>query len=558
MANLKSNIVTDAELKDIMKDTLQFLSDVLKNTLGPYGSTTIIQDRLGAHHITKDGYSLLKKIFIEEEVNRTILDMVISISKRLVHKVGDGSTSSIIVANALYDGLTHVTKEYNIPPKNLLTLLDEITEIVAELIKEIAVPIDENMDNLKYVAAVSSNNDLNYGTIIADIYKEVGRFGFIDLQTSKTESTYYEITNGFELPRGFIIPIMANTDDKKRCEYDDAKVLIINGAVTEEDMEPLMDIIGAVCFNESKPLCIVAKSYDQATINFLQYNMNKLKNTTPMKLVCVDYAMDGIERQSRVADICIATGATMIDKMGGETLEDYTPESLGQVNRVVASETYCRLIEGHGDKETIGRRVAILEEEIEEKQRTAGHMEVDKDVYDLRKRIATLRSKMAVLYVGGHSEDAKSADYDLFEDSIFACRSALNFGIVPGGNLVVPLVIHENFETIISQLKTRLPKYDETFISDVLVSIKDSFLESYTLVLNNCFQDKETSAERAKACIENRRFLNLKDDEEIGLFETTIVNSAETDIEIFKASISIIGLLATSNQFISVNTRYRN
>ena len=35
---------------------------------------------------------------------------------------------------------------------------------------------------------------------------------------------------------------------------------------------------------------------------------------------------------------------------------------------------------------------------------------------------------------------------------------------------------------------------------------------------------------------------------------TPIINSAETDIEILKSAISIIGLLATSNQFIRVNT----
>ena len=64
---LRTNIVSDKELKSIMSETLQFLSDTLKNTLGPYGTTTIIQDRLGNHQITKDGYSLLKKIYIEEK-----------------------------------------------------------------------------------------------------------------------------------------------------------------------------------------------------------------------------------------------------------------------------------------------------------------------------------------------------------------------------------------------------------------------------------------------------------------------------------------------------------
>ena len=96
---LRTNIVSDKELKSIMSETLQFLSDTLKNTLGPYGSTTIIQDQFMNHQITKDGYSLLKKIYIEEDEAKTILDLVKKISRNLVRKVGDGSTSSIIITS---------------------------------------------------------------------------------------------------------------------------------------------------------------------------------------------------------------------------------------------------------------------------------------------------------------------------------------------------------------------------------------------------------------------------------------------------------------------------
>lgn len=260
---ITSNLVNNQELKETMKETLQFLADILRNTLGPYGSTTIIQDQMLNHQITKDGYSLLKQIYIQEDVPRTILDMVKKISRTLVRKVGDGSTSSIIIANSLYNELTEIMDKYKIPPKNLLTLLDEIANVVADEIKSYAKPVSEDMHELVHVAAVSTNNDVNYGTLITEIFKVVGKYGFIDLQKSKTERTYYEITNGIELPNGFIIPQMSNQPDDKTAEYEGCKVFVTNGILGEDDIPFVGDVIGRVCLERGTPLLIIAKGYDQ-------------------------------------------------------------------------------------------------------------------------------------------------------------------------------------------------------------------------------------------------------------------------------------------------------
>ena len=554
---ITSNIVINKDLKESMKETLEFLADILKNTLGPYGSTTIIQDQMLNHQITKDGYSLLKKIYIEEEVPRTILDMVKKISRTLVRKVGDGSTSSIIIANSLYNELTHIMDEYKIPPKNLLLLLDELANVVSEEIKTYAKPVSEDMHELVHVAAVSTNNDINYGESITEIFKVVGKYGFIDLQKSKTERTYYEITNGIELPNGFIIPKMANQPDGKTCEYENCKVFISNGILGESDIPFIADVIGRVCLQNGSPLLIIAKGYDQSFGTFLHVNMTQNKTKVP-PVVAVDLAMQNKKNQDRLEDICIAVGAEPYDKMGMESTEQpFDLDRLGECNRVVATEKYCRLIEGQGDKAKIDARIKIIKDELDNKSKNEAHIEFDEDIYNLRKRISALQASLAVLYVGGKSEDAKDTDKYLLEDAVFACRSALNFGVIPGGNLIVPLVLTECSINVFNKLHKALPKLEKQFIADVMEAIKNSFLESYVTVLNNKYLDIEKSRDIASKCIYNKEFLNLKEDKIETMAETNIINSAETDIEILKSAISIIGLLATSNQFISLST-HRN
>ena len=58
----KDNIISDEEYKDIASYTLDTVSNCLSNSLGYYGSNTIIEDKIFGHVITKDGYTILKKI----------------------------------------------------------------------------------------------------------------------------------------------------------------------------------------------------------------------------------------------------------------------------------------------------------------------------------------------------------------------------------------------------------------------------------------------------------------------------------------------------------------
>lgn len=548
---LRTNIVSDKELKSIMSETLQFLSDTLKNTLGPYGTTTIIQDRLGNHQITKDGYSLLKKIYIEEDEAKTILDLVKKISRNLVRKVGDGSTSSIIIANSLYKSLSSIMEKYHMPPKDLLTLLDEMTKVVEKMIKENSNPISDDMHELEYIAAVSTNNDLDYGKLVTDIFRQIGKYGFINLEKAKGEETYFEVTNGFELPRGWVLPCMVNKGDDKTCEYLDPKVLLCDDILTESDLPVLVTMIQEVCGAQAKPLVLIAKGFDNAFCTFLQLNIANNK----IPLLAVELATENKKNQDRLKDLALNLGCDVYRKGQGEVLDEYTgfeADRLGSCKKVLCTDTFCRLIEGKGDKELIQERVDSLLAQLDEKTRNETFIDQEEEIFYLRKRVASLQNSMAVLYVGGASEDAKETDKYLLEDAVFACRSALNHGYIAGGNLIIPTLINDNKRAIVNILVENLDQ-DKEFVEDVVKSIKKAFLESFTAVLNNRFQESK-SHKIVDQCVDEHQIYNLKKERFEDMDNTPIINSAETDIEILKSAISIIGLLATSNQFIRVNT----
>ena len=94
------NVISEEEFKTRIRDVFERVADSLSKTLGPYGSTTIIE-KYGEMHITKDGWQVLKNIRFDNAIDNNILMMLTRISAQVVIKVGDGSTSSIIAANEI-------------------------------------------------------------------------------------------------------------------------------------------------------------------------------------------------------------------------------------------------------------------------------------------------------------------------------------------------------------------------------------------------------------------------------------------------------------------------
>jgi hypothetical protein len=89
------------------------------------------------------------------------------------------------------------------------------------------------------------------------------------------------------------------------------------------------------------------------------------------------------------------------------------------------------------------------------------------------------------------------------------------------------------------------------FYNTVLQSISSAFESSFAQVLSNAnIKNINNIIER---CKEQHAIYNVKSRIFENDKETMVINSVDTDIEIIKASFSIIGLLATSNQFITTN-----
>lgn len=569
---LLTNIVEEKSTKDTMRATSELIAKALTATLGPYGSSTIIQDREGRHFATKDGYDLMNRLSFDNEVSRTILDIFRNTASSQVYNVGDGSTSAIVVANALFQALTDPgNKEMfeNVPPKDIVDILNYLAEYLEGQIKAQAKPITKGMPELDVIAAVANNNDENIGKTVAEIYRKVGRHGFISMDVlDRADKDTYEIKTGIEWERGYIDKFFDMDTKDGRIVYDNnPRVILSNSSLSYDDLEVvLMPLMKKALNQEGAELLIVANDFDEDVRQFLKANRTKhlriAAKDVPMIFTAVD--IDQVTQGSRekLEDLALILGCTIYDKFKTQKADILAhPEKyVGYAEKIVITPKNTEII-ANLKNETVKKDIQAKVKEYEKELDKLGNLESpskeeDMKIYHLKSRISRLTNSSAVFHVAGKTLAERMTRQRLIEDSIFACKSAIKNGYVPGGNLIAPKILLEHKDELVAALWEKYKYFGpngEKFLSFLIDLIIRAFLVSYESVLGNSCLSEEQIENIVEACLKDGAFYNIKKHCYEDWDTTTIINSADTDIQIVRSCMSIVAILATSNQMLTLN-----
>lgn len=549
-----SNVVTEKEFRERTRAVFDYVSNVLTHTLGPYGSTTIIE-QYGEMHITKDGFQVLKNIKFDNPIDNNILLLLLRISAQVVIKVGDGSTSSIVAANEILKQIENGRNQLaDIRPKDFMQLLNACVKNITDKIYENANKINkETFDEIYDIAYIATNGDAEISSIIQEIYKKTDNPSIEYMQSKTDETTYEIITGGYKANITYIDTIFTNTDNGI-CEIDNPAILMFNHKVDLETSYPIIQDAIRLAGSNNRRLVVVAPNYD----TFL---LDRIKNDT-----MTEYRLKGTSnvvytRVSLVNNLSHELYNDFAVMVGGEVIteqvaSDYSADKLydfiGEVDSISINNKTA-FVKGFTKRnENMYRKIVEDAESkynaMEEDYRNKGI--IDTKLNEVKQRATKLKGSMGIIRVGGYSTLEKRANYDLVEDAIKACESAYKHGYNCGGNLVIPHVI----DTILDNIELT----SEEFL--IYTLIMDAFINVYKTVIKNKYtKDNETENEMIDdiidKCLDIDEFGNstlkcydLITDE----YTDKIINSCITDIEILKASVSIVSLLISSNQYISI------
>ena len=135
---MAKQILFKQEALDKLALGAQKLNDAVTITMGAKGQNVLIEGSFGAGlpHITKDGVTVAKSVELKDVVENTACTLVKNVSLMTNAAVGDGSTSSISLANAVIQYGRRAIIEDNVHPIMLKRGLDiQLQEVLRELEK---------------------------------------------------------------------------------------------------------------------------------------------------------------------------------------------------------------------------------------------------------------------------------------------------------------------------------------------------------------------------------------------------------------------------------------
>lgn len=417
---MAKEIIYSDEARKRLKNGVDALSKAVITTLGPKGRNVAIGQSFGGPNVTHDGITVAKAVDLENAFENMGAQMVREAASKTNDLAGDGTTTSIVLAQALVEeGLKNIAAGIN--PMVLRTGIASASEKVVESLRTIKKDVSTREEKMQ-VATISAA-DPEIGERIADALEKVGDEGVVTVEESKGLGFEVDYREGMQFDRGYVSSYFITDTSRMQAAIDGAYILITDKKISAiNDLLPMLENLVKV----SKNLVILAEDVEGEALATLV--VNKLRGT--FNVLAIKAPGFGDRRKAMLEDIAVLTGGQVISEEVGRALDSVTMEDLGQADRVISTKDETTIVGGKGTKEAIDARVAQIRSQMEQ-------TDSDYDKEKLQERVAKLAGGVAVLGVGAATEtEMKERKYRV-EDAVNATKAAVEEGIVPGGGVAL-------------------------------------------------------------------------------------------------------------------------
>lgn len=390
------------------------LAAAVEPTLGPRGMNAMIDRPIGTPMVTRDGVSIAAEIELPDRFENMGAQVVREVSMQTNEIAGDGTTTAIVLANALVqNGVAAMDR--GVKSVDLCKGIDLAVEKVVAALKGSAKPAKAN-GAIAAVANIAAT-DPKLGALVAEAFERVGADGVITTDFSVTTETTLDVVEGMSFDRGYLSHHMVTDQEKMEAVLEHPLILMTDLKIKAP---AALDAARAIADRAGRPLLIISEEMSPDVVVTL------LGKQGAGKYLVVHPPEYGHWRKAMLEDLAIITGGRVIARDLGGAIENVTADDLGSAERVITSANYTTVVRGGGDPAAISARRAQVQRQYEA---APPNIEQDK----LRERLAKLSGGTAVLYAGGVTPVEQKRTIQLIEDSLNAVRAAAEEGVVAGG-----------------------------------------------------------------------------------------------------------------------------
>jgi chaperonin GroEL len=518
-------LLFDDQARARMLQGVEKLADAVAVTMGPTGRNVIIDKSFGGPTVTKDGVTVAKEVELEDRFENMGAKLVVEVAQKTSDLAGDGTTTATVLARSIFkEGLRNIVAGSN--PSAIRRGIDKAVEAAVAKLQEMAKPVSHR-DEVANVGAISANNDMSIGNLLAESLERVGKDGVITVEEGKTANTNVEYVDGMQFDKGFVSPYFINTPADMSCTFENALILLYEKKISNiRDLVPVLEKVSA----SGQPLLIISEDVDAEALTLLV--VNKLRGT--LNVCAVKAPGFGDRRKAMMGDIATLTGGTFISEDLGVQLEKVSLENLGRAKKVVVDKNNTTIVEGGGDRKTIDQRVAQIRAQIEQTD-----SEYDKEKF--QERLAKLAGGVAVISVGAETEADMKQKKARVEDALHATRAAVEEGILPGGGVAL-IRCREAVKSVVDSLKD-----DEKTGADIILRALEAPLRQ---IADNAGIDGSVVADEVSQKPVNTGY-DANKGEYVDMLKSGIIDPVKVVRTALANAASISGLLLTTEALVT-------
>lgn len=614
-----SNVVSGDEYRELVCTIAQIASDMVVKTLGPYGSTTVIDEGTGFTYPSKDGWTCLSKLQFTDPTYNNVFQMLKKISFNSVTTVGDGTTTAMVAANhflrTMYeDFIPEVEKKGAFRQASFILSMEKVYVYLEKLLRKnpevCTIDPEGDFEDIYRIANIATNGNELFARIIQKIYSETKNPNIqVELDPNASETTY-TTQIGYKFSSHVLSFHAYVNDGSGSIKFKDKprRVVIFDQTVSYQAHEKIIGGLLGLSNRDDFDLVIMAPYFDDIITTWIGSQVeNCVNNRQYPRVMLVQIPTSSSLQRKTLSDLCVLTNAQVFDEpkvkafnilqhnqTHGEderiddpmfNLQEYafnSPEEilqrcLGMIQSIIINKNEAFL----QDYESIMNEQNYMEikreatedyrERLKKAVKTIGGT-LDKDFMFAQMRYIKLTGTTGVIKVGAVSDIQQRTDKDTIDDAVLACKSAFENGYVRGMNLEILSILRQLMDGTIDGLGVE-------YENQIYRMLYKCFFLTSLEVMNNKHpdynvkrriatktQDGEISTDVTNLCstevIEwcisssERYDYNLRTETISPKGEWDVVNSTATDIEILRAVINVLTTIITSTQYISVTKRF--
>lgn len=418
---MESKVLFNKEAYAELKEGVNLICNAVKTTLGPRGKNVLTIDSYGQAHLTKDGITVAKNVTSSNPITNGIINVVREASANTAKSAGDGTTTSLVLTQALFnDGLKLIEEGCNptLLKEGMNDALNDTLDYIETLNETITL---DDKDKLRSIATISAAMDSQIAEVALEAVLDAKGNGVVRIEESKTPNTTIKTDVGLTFTNGYLSSYFL-TSEKPIIEYDNPFIFVSNIELTNATLVTLMKHAK----NSSRPLIVLAPEFNEnITISMFKNFKSGAVQICPIKLP--GFAGN---RTQWIEDITAYIEGEVYTSNNIDPIK-----YLGDAERIIISADETSIV-NDSIKLSCSTQLCKLEarllEDIEDYERES-----------ITNRLAKLRGRVVTIFVGATTELELNEKKDRMDDAVRALQTALIGGISEGGGMTF-LRVSEN------------------------------------------------------------------------------------------------------------------